>query len=99
METADTENAGDVSAATLSKVLAKKLRNLKQEFRMIKAKFESGPARTMRISVKPRGPRGFTGPPGPIGPQGDTGQVGGRGAPGPKGTGPARSQGQDGTDW
>ena len=100
METAETENAGDVSAATLSKVLAKKLRNLKQEFRMIKAKFESGPARTMRISVKPRGPRGFTGPPGPIGPQGDTGQAGGRGAPGPKGRrgpmGPPGPQGRKG---
>ena len=32
-----------------------------QEFRMIQANFESGPARTMSIDVKPRGPRGFSG--------------------------------------
>ena len=32
-----------------------------QEFRMIQTNFESGPARTMAIDVKPRGPRGFSG--------------------------------------
>ena len=44
----------------------------------------SGPARSINIDVKPRGPRGFTGYPGDIGPQGNIGEPGGRGAPGHK---------------
>ena len=92
--------AGDISIGALTKALAMKLRKMKQEFREIRANFESGPARNIRINVKPRGPRGFTGPPGKIGDQGDVGPPGGRGAPGPKGrrgpTGPMGPRGRKG---
>eukprot|EP00277_Geminigera_cryophila_P044913 CAMPEP_0173066302 /NCGR_PEP_ID=MMETSP1102-20130122/6127_1 /TAXON_ID=49646 /ORGANISM="Geminigera sp., Strain Caron Lab Isolate" /LENGTH=663 /DNA_ID=CAMNT_0013933727 /DNA_START=8 /DNA_END=1995 /DNA_ORIENTATION=+ len=77
--------AGDISIGAITKALAKKLRNMKQEFRVIKANFVSGPAKQMDIDVKPRGPRGFTGSPGNIGLQGNVGEPGGRGAPGMKG--------------
>jgi len=91
---------GDLSIGALTKALAKKLRKMKQEFREIRANFESGPARQIRINVKPRGPRGFTGPPGKIGDQGDVGPPGGRGPPGHKGhigpTGPMGPRGRKG---
>ena len=45
----------------ITKALMKKLKAMKQNFREIRAKFENGPAKVIRIDVKPRGPRG---PPG-----------------------------------
>ena len=69
----------------LTNALSKKLSALQQHFREVRAQFVSGPAKTIRINVKPTGPRGPTGPPGDIGPQGLPGPEGSRGPPGVKG--------------
>ena len=45
----------------LTNALAKKLAALKQHFREVRAQFQNGAGKTIRINVKPRGPRG---PPG-----------------------------------
>lgn len=45
----------------LTKALSKKLDALKQHFREVRAQFTNGAGKTIRINVKPRGPRG---PPG-----------------------------------
>jgi len=69
----------------LTNALSKKLSALQQHFREVRAQFVSGPAKTIRINVKPTGPRGPLGPPGDIGPQGLPGPEGSRGPPGEKG--------------
>jgi len=79
---------GDAEIQEMAKALKKKLSEMKQKFRMIKASFANGPAKDIRINVKPRGPRGPPGPPGVIG---DTGMVGPEGSVGPVG-----AQGHDG---
>jgi hypothetical protein len=53
------EAPADMNA--LTKALTKKLDALKQHFREVRAQFTNGPGKTIRINVKPRGPRG---PPG-----------------------------------
>jgi hypothetical protein len=77
------EAPADLNA--LTKALSKKLGALQQHFREVRAQFVSGPAKTIRINVKPRGPRGPPGPPGDFGPQGLPGPVGSKGRPGFKG--------------
>jgi hypothetical protein len=65
MDGADADTMEEPSAPAdlnaLTSALAKKLAALKQHFREVRAAFVNGPGKTIRINVKPRGPRG---PPG-----------------------------------
>lgn len=81
----DAPAAGDVSISAVVTSLQRKLAIMKQEFRVVREKFNHGPARDISIVINPRGPRGFTGPQGTTGPPGLNGPKGGKGAPGPKG--------------
>lgn len=89
--------AGDVSISAVVTALQRKLAIMRQEFRVVKDKFEHGESRTISVKVDPRGPRGFTGPAGEVGPPGVPGENGGVGPPGPKGIpGPPGDRGEQG---
>ena len=77
--------AGDLSIGAVVKALEKKFRNMKQQFREVRAEYYKGAPRDLTIKVSPRGPRGFTGPPGINGVQGVQGERGAVGPVGPKG--------------
>jgi len=89
------EAPADMNALTIA--LTKKLATLKQHFREVRAQFDNGPSKDIRINVKPRGPRGTPGVKGDIGPQGWRGSVGSTGPPGHKGVpGPMGGPGKRG---
>ena len=64
---------------SLIKGLERKLSTMKQEFRIIRSRYEHGDAIKMKVAIEPRGPRGFTGNWGDIGPPGVQGMRGGVG--------------------
>lgn len=79
---------GDMSIGAVVKGLKHKLRNMEQEFRIVRNNYEHGPARDVQVKISPRGPRGFTGRsgiPGVTGPVGLIGSVGRKGAKGYRG--------------
>jgi len=77
--------AGDMSIGAVVHALEKKFRNMKQQFREVRAEYYKGAPRELTIKVRPRGPRGFTGPPGTPGGQGVMGEQGREGEVGPRG--------------
>eukprot|EP00292_Cryptomonas_paramecium_P023132 CAMPEP_0113681996 /NCGR_PEP_ID=MMETSP0038_2-20120614/12360_1 /TAXON_ID=2898 /ORGANISM="Cryptomonas paramecium" /LENGTH=187 /DNA_ID=CAMNT_0000600901 /DNA_START=26 /DNA_END=585 /DNA_ORIENTATION=+ /assembly_acc=CAM_ASM_000170 len=70
------QSAPKVDLKTLVKTLKEKFKEMKKQFLEVRARFTSGPAKELTVTVRPRGPRGADGPPGPIGVVGDRGPLG-----------------------
>ena len=79
---------GEPSVSSMVRAMEKKLNELRNQLRIIRARFEDGEPTKLEILVRPRGPRGYTGAegipgiPGNRGPTGDEGPQGDKGPPG-----------------
>ena len=76
------------SVSSMIEAMVRKLNDLRNRFRIIRARYEFGVPTKLDIIVRPRGPRGYTGPggiPGEAGERGPPGDEGPKGDKGPQG--------------